>query len=190
GSGFWEVDSATGNLYAGGTAAGFPTAGGAISIYTAAADAAFDLVVSMSVATTAFSPISPVWTNAPVTLSVPVTGGAGPFTYDWQVSTDLGVTFSDLVTGNGGSTYSLNTTGQGSTTNYYRLIVSDSESTPLVATNTAAALFISSTPLPPAVVVNATITPSSIYLGGSSTMSATMSGTAPVYYQWQYTNNN
>ena len=190
GGSYWELDNSSSDVYAGGVALLLPPNTGTIGTTYPSSDAAFDAYLSMSVAPTAFSPISPVWTNAPVTLSAPVTGGAGPFTYDWQVSTDQGVTYSDLGAGNGSPTYSLNPANLGGTTNYYRLIVSDGESTPLIATNTGAALVVSTIPVPPVILANTTLTPSSIYLGGSSTMSATIGGTAPVSYQWQYTNNN
>jgi autotransporter-associated beta strand protein len=192
GSGYWEPDNSGSDVLAGGIAMRFPTATGASPGVYPASDMTFDMVLSMTVGTTTFSPISPVYVGTPVTLSATVFGGKSPFTYDWQQSTDGGVTFSDLVTGNGNPAYNLDTTGMGGTTNYYRLIVSDSEGNPIIATNTAAALFVSSTPLPPIVVSNLTITPSSVYanLSNSVTMTAPIGGTPTLYYQWQYTNNN
>ena len=129
-TGYWEPDFTSSSVYAGGAAVRFKTTTGTLNTVNTANDMVFLLGLSMSVAPTTFSPISPVWTNAPVTLSAPFTGGAGPFTYDWQVSTDQGVTYSDLGAGNGSPTYSLNPANLGGTTNYYRLIVSDGESTP------------------------------------------------------------
>jgi hypothetical protein len=73
-----------------------------------------------------FSPLSTVGAGQPVTVSAVVLGGTQPYiNYDWQVSTDGGATFSDVVSGNGNPTYNLNTTGQAGTAYKYRLIVTD-----------------------------------------------------------------
>jgi autotransporter-associated beta strand protein len=191
--GWWMPAVSSSNPYSAGAVARFPTASGTLTFSsTAGYDAAFDLglsILPLAAGATTFSPASPVYVGTQVTVSGPVDFGVGPYTYNWQVSTDGGATFSNLPTGNGNATYSLNTTGQGSTTNYYQLIVTDSESSPVTITNMAAALFVSSTAIAPFLQTNTTITPPAVLLGGSTTMSAAFGG-APNSYQWQYSATN
>lgn len=191
--GWWRPANTSANPYPGGQAANFPTTTGAISYGSSSSyDAAFDIRLAMlplSVEPTQFSPASPVYVGTQVTLSAPAAFGIQPYTYDWQVSTDGGVTFSDLPTGNGGSTYTLNTADQGDTTRYYRLIVTDSEPVPVTVTNAPTALFVSSVAIAPALQTNTTISSSTILLGGSATMNAVFSG-APNVYQWQFSATN
>jgi autotransporter-associated beta strand protein len=138
---------------------------------------------------TVFSPASPVYVGTPVTMSAGVSNGVTPYTYDWQLSADDGVTFSSLSSGNGSASCNLNTAGMGGKTNYYRLVVTDSSSPAVKVTNSASALFISSTLLPPVVTADTTIMPNPVLLGASATMAATYSGTS-LSYQWQYSTTN
>jgi autotransporter-associated beta strand protein len=193
GSGWWQPACSSANPYSGGQAGTFPTSSGTINFGSSSSyDAAFDLGLSMlplTVGTTTFSPVSPVYVGTPVTVSATVAFGTAPYSYNWQVSTDGGATFNNLTTGNGGPTYSLTTTGQGGTTYYYQVVVTDSEATPVTITNAASALFVSSTPIAPYLETNTIITPPSVLLGGSATMSAVFGG-APNSYQWQYSVTN
>ncbi len=193
GSGWWMPAVMTNNPYGGGAVAIFPTASGALTFSsTAGYDAAFDLGLSpqpLVVGQTTFSPPSPVYAGTPVIISAPVDFGVGPYIYHWQVSADGGVSFIDLPSGNGKPTYNLDTTGQGDTTNYYRLVVTDNESPPVSITNTASPLWVSSSPIAPYLQADTTITPPSIFLGGTATISAVFGG-APNLYQWQFSVTN
>jgi hypothetical protein len=142
----------------------------------------------LAVGTTTYSPISPVSAGTLVTVGAPVVNGILPYAYNWQISTDGGATFATLPTGNGAATYSYNTTGLPNTTNYFRVIVTDSSSLPVAITNTPAPLVITG-PLPPLLGADTTVTPSLVTLGGSATLSAAFAGTTPIYYQWQYAAN-
>jgi len=143
-----------------------------------------------TVSPVAFSPASYVGAGLPVTISALVDGGTPPYVnYDWQVSVNAGVSFSDLPSGNGSPTYNLNTTGQAGTTNLYRLVVTDNNN---ATTAGPAGALIVVAGAAPTLVTNITITPPAVFLGSNATMTATFaSPTAPViYYQWQFTNNN
>lgn len=141
----------------------------------------------LTVGPTVFSPLSPVYVGTPVTLSAAVTNGVPPYSYQWQVNQGAGFV---NITGATSNNYVLDTTGAGGTTYQYELALTDSESPAVSVTNAAAALFVSTAPLAPTIVSNTTISPASVLLGGSATLNAVISGTAPVACQWQYSATN
>jgi hypothetical protein len=162
---------------------------------TAASQGAVDAIrqsqLPLIVGTTAFSPLSPVYVGTTVALGAPVTNGTLPYSYQWQASPD-NVTWTNIP-GATSNPFNLNTTGMGGATNYYQLIVTDSASpVPNVVTNVAGALYVSATQLPPQPVANVSVTPSTVYanLSNSVTLSAVISGTPPISYQWDYSSTN
>jgi len=191
---------AAGNLYLGNRSSNGRSFQGYIDdtrFYTGTVSAAFVenvrlSALAVSASDTAFSPASPVYVGTPVTINSTVAGGTAPYTYDWQQSTDGGATYSnDLGAGNGDGTYNLDTSSQGDTTYYYRLIVTDSGSPAASITNAPAALLVSSTLIAPTLLTDTTITPSTTVASAvgttnSTLLSAGFSGTS-LNYQWLYT---
>lgn len=86
-------------------------------------------IVSVNAALVTSSPTSitsnPVGQNA--TFTTTTTGGQTPYFYQWQVSTDSGVTFNNVSTGTGGTTQTYTTAGLTlvDSGNQYRVIVTD-----------------------------------------------------------------
>src|ERR1022692_4210569 len=190
GSGYWEPDNSSSDLYAGGLAARFPTATGALGTTYPASDMAFDLnLLPFSdplVTPTAITPANPVYAGTPVTLSASFSGTA-PFTsFVWQSDGGSGgVTWTSLP-GSTTNTYALNTTSLAAGIYQYQLIVAGAAGT---TTNFPASLILSNASRP-IVVADTTLTPSSVPVGGSTLMSATYAGSLPIYYQWLFTATN
>jgi hypothetical protein len=113
------------------------------------------------------------------TFSTTASGGTTPYSYQWQVSTNSGVSFSNIS----GATSSSYTTGILTTAanGYeYKVIVTDSASTPTQVTSTAATLTVNS--------ALSTTAPANVtaYVGQTANFSTTASGgTTPYSYQWQ-----
>jgi hypothetical protein len=191
GSGWWQLADSSANPYAGGEAATFPTTTGTVNFGSSSNyDAAFDLgllpFTDPLVTPTTILPANPVYAGTLVTLSASVSGTA-PFTsFIWQSDGGSdGATWSDLSASTTNS-YSLNTTGMAAGDTEYRLIVTGGAGT---TTNVPATLVLSNASAP-FVAANTTVTPSTIYVGGSVTISATFGGTLPITYQWQFTGTN
>jgi hypothetical protein len=120
--------------------------------------------------------------------------GTGPFTYQWQHSTN-GTTWTDLTLGNitnasgsytgaGSSTLSMTPINLDWDNAKYRAIVTNT-STGCSVTSDAATLGV----VAPPTIVSPPLA-QNIVLGDTATFSVTVSGTGPFTYQWQSSNNN
>lgn len=119
---------------------------------------------------------------ATATFSVLSTGPGAITGYQWQVSTDGGSTWSNLMVGGGATTtaYTTPATIAGDNGKRYRCLVGNAVGT---TTSSAATLTISSGSTAPAV----TTQPSPVTANPGDTPSFTIaaSGTSPLAYQWQ-----
>jgi hypothetical protein len=118
------------------------------------------------------------------TFNTTPSGGSKPYTYQWQVSTDGGMNFTDVDSGTGGDTdsYTTDILADMDTDNQYRVIVKDA--TDASVTSPAATL-----------TINANLTTSTpsnvtVSVGRTATFSTEASdGTPPYFYQWQVSTN-
>ena len=149
--------------------------------------AALTVLINPVVGAAAFSPVSPVYAGTVDTLSAGVTGGLPGYTYQWQSSSDNFVSTTNNIANATNATYALDTTGMGGTTNYYRLMATDSNTNS--GTGPGAALAVNAPSVP--IITGPVITPSTINAGGSASMTATYNGTLPMTsFQWQHSVDN
>ena len=103
--------------------------------------------------------------------------------YQWQVSTDGGVTYSNLdpVANPSAATTTLTVTNvQNSTAGLYRLVATNAAGS---TASTACTVSVSAFPVAPTIVTNPA---SATALGGTpQSFSVTVNGTSPLSYQWQ-----
>jgi hypothetical protein len=189
---FWRLANSSASPngpYTNGRSALFPTtATGAMSFGSGSlSDAAFDVALfpwgNPLVTPTVISPNS-VFAGPTVTLSATFSGTA-PFTsFVWQSDGgSSGVTWTNLL-GSTTNTYSLNTTGMAANTNQYRLIVTGGAGT---TTNVPASLVVKG-PSAPFILSNTAVSPGVTFVGNTVLIGATFDGSAPITYQWQFSN--
>jgi hypothetical protein len=128
--------------------------------------------------------------TAPVSFTVTASGGATPLSYQWQISSDTGVSFSNVSNGNGvsGATSATLTLSSFLTagTFEYRAIVSDVNG--VTATSSAGPLVVH-----PAPVINTQPTNEIATVSQSASESFTIAasgGTGTLSVQWQVSTNN
>jgi sugar lactone lactonase YvrE len=127
----------------------------------------------------------------PESFSVTAADGTGPFTYEWQVSTDGGGTFTNVSNGSGISgattaTLTIGSTALPASTSEYKVVVTDANG--VTATSAAATLTINAPPSISTQPQDAIAT-----VGQSVTESFTIGvsgGTAPFAVQWQISTDN
>jgi hypothetical protein len=116
------------------------------------------------------------------TFSTTTSGGTAPYTYQWQVSTDNGFTFTNIA-GATSASYTTPAITLHDNNNQYQVIVTDAASTSI--TSSAALLTVNgalTTTPPDNVTAN---------VGQTATFStSTSGGTAPYTYQWQVSTDN
>ena len=105
-----------------------------------------------------------------------VTAGGSANTYQWQVSTDAGVTFTD-ITGATNATYSLSAVTAAQNGNQFHLVISSCSPTPI--TSAAAILTVSNQA---SIATQPSNTPACT--GGSATFNVSAAGSS-LAYQWQ-----
>ena len=109
-------------------------------------------------------------------------GGTSPLTYQWQKSTNGGTSWTNV--GTNAATYTTPATVAGDTGTLFRVIVSNSVGT---VTSTSATLTVTTSATAPTITTppaNQTVT-----AGQTATFTVAASGTAPLSYQWQRSNN-
>jgi hypothetical protein len=117
---------------------------------------------------------------AGATANFSVTANGSPLTYQWQLSTDGGATFSDIA-GATASNYSF--TASAAQNNYrYRCVITGT-CAPTTATTTAAILTVNNLP-----VVNTPPSNAIICAGGNTSFTVAAAGTG-ISYQWQLSTN-
>ncbi len=128
--------------------------------------------------------------TASVSLAVAASGGAAPYSYQWQISTNNGVTFTNLSNGSGvagANTGTLTLSGFATAGSpEYRAIVTDANN--VSAISTAATLTINTAPSITAQPQNATAT-----VGQTASDFFTIAdsgGSTPLTVQWQISTNN
>jgi sugar lactone lactonase YvrE len=128
--------------------------------------------------------------SGPESFSIAVGGGTGPFSVQWQISTDNGSTFSNLSNGSGvagATSTTLSVSGFSAPgAAAYRALVSDANG--VMATSNAATLTINIVPLITSQPQNATAT-----VGQSAPVSfslAASGGTGPLAVRWQVSTDN
>ena len=123
---------------------------------------------------------STVSTGSTLTLSAVV--GGTVTTFQWQKSTDGGVTFANInaAANPSAATTALSISGvQNSDAGTYRLIVTNAAGS---TTSTPAVVNVTSGAVPPSIASNPIGT--TVTVGGSYTFSVTANGTSPLSYQW------
>lgn len=149
----WQLDSGSGfanvSTGTGGTTANYTTAALLIGdngnkyrvLVTDAASntitsAAATLTVNSALSTTTPSDQS-IFTGGHATFSTTTSGGTPAYSYQWQVSTDHGLTFTNVTGGSGANTNIYDTGTVDITYNgyYYRVVVSDSVSNQITSGN-------------------------------------------------------
>ncbi len=140
---------------------------------------------SLSVSATVIAPVNPVYAGTLVTLSSTVSG-TQPISYVWQSDGGTGgVTWTNLPNSTTNA-YSLNTSTLPPGNYQYQLVVSNAGGS---ATNTPATLDLLAAS-GPVLVTNTAIDPSiAPFVGSSVELSASFSGTQPIYYQWYFITN-
>lgn len=123
-------------------------------------------------------------TDQVAVFSTSTSGGIQPYHYQWQVSTNGGLTFNNVTTGTGGVTATYTTTSltTADSGNLYRVLISDSgiqNITSAAAILSVNAVLVTSTPANVQRPVGQTATFSTITTGGQ----------APYAYQWQVSIN-
>jgi hypothetical protein len=118
------------------------------------------------------------------TFATTASNGTAPYSYQWQVSTNGGTSFSNVTTGAGGTSASYTTTALtiGDSGNQYRVVVTDAAS---ASVTSGTANLTVNTDLSTTNPGNANQD-----VGQSATFATTASnGTAPYSYQWQVSTN-
>jgi sugar lactone lactonase YvrE len=123
--------------------------------------------------------------------SVVVVNGTAPLTYQWQLSTDGGKTFSNLSNGSGASgattaTLSISSSALPASGTKYQVVVTDANG--LMATSTAASLTINA---PPSITTQPH--DATAITGQSAALSFTIAdsgGTGPLSVHWQISTDN
>ena len=167
-----------------------PTTAGIYTVtVTATADATKNASATLTVTT---ANQSPVITSQPVnqtvtagqnaTFSVTANGTPAP-TFQWQVSTNSGSTWSNVSSGGTGATLTL--TSVTAAMNNYRYRVSVTNSAGSVTSNSATLTVPNQAPVITSHPVNQTVT-----AGQNATFSVTATGTPAQTYQWQVSTNS
>lgn len=105
-------------------------------------------------------------------------GGTAPFSYQWYLCNNASCTTATLISGATSNTYNPSTATAG--TFYYRAIVTDSASTPDVATTNVATVMVNGD-------LSVTVTPSTLSVNTGDPaqfMANPIAGTIPYIYQW------
>ena len=174
----WEALAvATNNLYAGGEIGLIPPGGGAITYGSSHAfDAVFDvgliLATQPNISQITVSPTNNVVAGTAVTFTASVSG-ASPLHYQWQFSSGGGYTNIS-----GANTNTLALTAAITNTGSYQLVLTNSygavTSAPVTLTVTATT------------IGQLTVSPANnVFVGTVVTFTGSVSGTPPLYFQWQ-----
>jgi uncharacterized repeat protein (TIGR03803 family) len=127
--------------------------------------------------------------STPASFTIAVSGGTAPFGVQWQISTDNGVSFTNLSNGSGvagATSTTLTISGFSGGSPEYRAVVVDANH--VSTTSNAAALTINAAPSIISEPQNATATVGQA--GSVSFSTAANGGTAPLTVQWQISTDN
>jgi alpha-L-rhamnosidase len=138
------------------------------------------------VSTPASSATPPVTSGTIVTLSENASG-IPPLQFQWQTDNGTGGVSFGNISGATGSNYVLNTTGMGSTSNSYRVVVSDVNGS---ATSGALLLPVIDVSGKPVVTTPSSSPNSSVAAGTLVTLTESALGAQPLQYQWQSDNGS
>ena len=144
-------------------------------------------VVSAVIQSVALSPTnssaSPVYAGTPITLSASVLGNN--LTYYWQTDGGSGGSLMNLPNSNTNN-FTFSTAGLSAGTYLFDLMVSNASGT---VTSSQLTLYLNAAS-GPVLVSGATVSPSVVQVGNSTTFTATFTGSLPLYYQWYFLTNN
>jgi beta-galactosidase len=177
----WEpMAVATNNLYSGGEIGLVSTAGGTITFgsshgFDAVFDAGLILATTPNISQLTVSPTNNVFAGTAVTFTASVSG-ASPLYFQWQF--------------NNGGGYA-NLAGASTNTLVLNIALTNNGSYQLVLTNSYGA--VTSAPVvltvTPATISQLTVTPANnVFVGMPVTFTASVSGAAPLYFQWRFNN--
>ena len=138
------------------------------------------------IGTATVSPTNNVYAGTSVTLSAPVLGGTETTTYQWQTDNGTSGSAFSNIGGANSTNYVLNTTSLNGTYEYQLI------GTPFGGNSvTSAPVTLTVQPaLAPLLVSDTSANPNPATLYGSSTLSASFTGTEPIGYQWQRSPNS
>jgi hypothetical protein len=190
--GWEEMANYGGNQYPGGEICIIPAAGGSITYGSShASDAAFDLglaIPQVPIPTTpTYAPaVNPVYAGSPITL-LEKAAGPGPLYYQWLTDNGTGGSLSPLGGFTTNRSVVVDTTAYQPVNYNFAVVVTNS-----FGSSTSAVVTLSITGASgPILVSDATPTPNVTvnYVGLTQQFSASIQGTLPIAYQWEYSPN-
>ena len=192
GGGAWEeLANYGGNYYAGGEICQIPASGPITYGATHVSDAAFDIGLAIPQTPIPTQPtyvpaVNPIYAGSPVTLKE-VAAGPAPLYYQWLTDNGTGGSLTPLGGFSTNSTVVVDTTTFSPVTYSYAVVVTNvygAVTSSVVTLNLASASA-------PTVVVDNTLTPNVTvnYTGLTQSFSASIQGTLPIAYQWEYSPN-